>query len=53
MCDELAGSYSKAFLTTSRNFSTPIMDVLSKNYLVEIKTNSSIAKNFPAGNNIQ
>lgn len=50
ICEELAGSYSKAYLTTSRTFSAPILDILSKNYLVEIKTNSSIAKNFPAGN---
>lgn len=49
MNDELAGSFSKAFLTTSKNVSAPIMDLLSKNYFVEIKTNNSIAKNFPAG----
>ncbi|XKL60736.1 hypothetical protein PGB90_007793 [Kerria lacca] len=44
--DELAGSYNKAYLTTSKAFPMSFVEHLSDNYLVDVITNSSIAKNL-------
>ncbi|XP_065212297.1 serpin B13-like [Planococcus citri] len=44
--DELAGSYNKAFLTSSKMFPTPFIEQLSNTYLVDVTNNSSLTRNF-------